>query len=176
MNKKWNNSFEKTFEKIFETNTQDLTLLESQQTFELNLENHSLENLSYIHSQPNQIDIVKIFSQLSSFFELGFLFEKQKNNFAAIQGFAFGQNISLGEKNILLNLPEINLYSLFKTNASSILKKMNFSFINKNKKMNAFVIKVSTQHSILVFTELAEPWLKLRLESLQKTLMKISFE
>ncbi len=172
MNKKWND----TFEKIFETNTQDLTLLESQRTFELNSENHSLENLSYIHSQADQINIIRIFSQLSSFFELGFLFEKQKNNFAAIQGFAFGQNISLGEKNILINFPEIDLYSLFKTNASSILKKMNYGFINKNKKMNAFVIKISQQHSILVFTELAEPWLKLRLESLQKTLMKISFE
>ena len=172
MNKKWND----TFEKIFESSTQDLTLLESQKTFELNLENHSLENLSYIHSQPDQINIVRIFSQLSSFFELGFLFQKQKNTFAAIQGFAFSQNINLGEKNILINFPEIDLYSLFKTNASGILKKMNYGFINENKKMNAFVIKVSHQYSILVFTELAEPWLKLRLESLQKTLMKISFE
>ena len=93
MNKKWND----TFEKIFESSTQDLTLLESQKTFELNLENHSLENLSYIHSQPDQINIVRIFSQLSSFFELGFLFQKQKNTFAAIQGFAFSQNINLGD-------------------------------------------------------------------------------
>lgn len=172
MNKKWND----TFEKIFETNTQDLTLLESQQSFELNSENHSLENLSYIHCQTDQVNIVRIFSQLSSFFELGFLFEKKKDIFSATQGFAFGQVLNLGEKNILIKFPKMDLYSLFKTNASAILKKMNYGFLNKSKKMNAFVIKISSQHSVLVFTELAEPWLKVRLESLQKTLMKISFE
>ncbi len=172
MIKKWTD----TFEKIFDTNTQDLTLLENQQSFKLNLENHYLENLSYIHSVSQPVDITNVFSQLSSFFELGFLFERQKNNFAAIQGFAFGQSLSLIDKKIFMNFPEMKLYTIFKTGALSILKKMNYSFINKNKKMNAFVIPVSHQYSILVFTELAEPWLKLRLESLQKTLMKISFE
>lgn len=172
MNKKWND----TFEKIFETNTQDLTLLENQQHFELNSENHYLENLSYIHCQTDHINIVRIFSQLSSFFEIGFLFEQQKDLFVAAQGFAFGQILNLGEKNILIKFPKMDLYAMLKTNASAMLKKMTYGFLNKNKKMNGFVIKISTRHSVLVFTELAEPWLKLRLESLQKTLMKISFE
>ncbi len=172
MIKKWNDSFEK----IFETNTQDLNLLECQKTFHLNFENHSLENLSYIHTRIHQANITTVFSQLSSFFEIGFLFEKQKRNFGAIQGFAFGQTLQLDEKNIFLNLPPTSLYAIAKTPAMAILKKMNYDFLNQQKKMNAFVITVSSQHSVLVFSELAEPWLRLRLESLQKTLMKISFE
>lgn len=172
MIKKWNDKIEKAFN----VNTQDLSLLESQQTFQLNFENHSLENLSYIHSRISQQNITNVFSQLASFFEMGFLLEKQKRNFAAVQGFAFGQTLKLDEKNIFLNLPKTPLYNVVRTSAPSILKKINYDFLNHSQKMNAFVITISAQHSLLVFSQLAEPWMKLRLESLQKTLMKISFE
>ena len=172
MIKKWNDKIEKAFN----VNTQDLSLLESQQTFQLNFENHSLENLSYIHSRISQQNITNVFSQLASFFEMGFLLEKQKRNFAAVQGFAFGQTLKLDEKNIFLNLPKTQLYNVVRTSAPSILKKINYDFLNHSQKMNAFVITISAQHSLLVFSQLAEPWMKLRLESLQKTLMKISFE
>ena len=93
MIKKWNDKLEK----MFETNTQDLTLIESQRTFELNSDNRSLENLSYIHSMVSKKDISFVFSQLAPFFEVGFLFEKQKQNYAAIQGFAFSHMLELAE-------------------------------------------------------------------------------
>lgn len=173
MIKKWNDKLEK----IFDSTHQDLTLLESRQTFELSADNSLLENLSYVHSfQLSKNSIHSVFTQLSSFFEIGFLFEKQNKIASAVDAFAYGQPIDLTHKALLLRLPVCSLFHIVKTPASAILKKLNYAFLNPQKKMNSFIISVSPTYSILIATEMAEPWLRLRLESLQKTLMKIHFE
>ena len=172
MMKKWNEKLERAFE----STNQDLSLMESRQTFELNADNSSLENLSYIHSVlPEKESIHSVFTQLSPFFEVGFLFEKQKDSNLAIDAFAFGQPIFLGSQNILLRLPRTKLFHIAKTPAPAILKKLNHSFVNPERKMTAFVVAISDTYSLLLGTEIAEPWLKVRLEVLQKTLMKIHF-
>ncbi len=172
MIKKWNEKLEKAFE----SNNQDLSLLESRQSFELNADNSSLQNLSYIHSvMPEKESIHSVFTQLSSFFEVGFLFERQKDLNLVIDAFAFGQPIKLGTESLLLRLPPTKLFQVAKTPASSILKKLNYSFVNPERKMTTFVIAISHTYSVLLGTEIAEPWLKVRLEILQKTLMKIHF-
>lgn len=173
MIKKWNEKLEK----MFESTNQDLTLIESSRTFELNPDNVYLENLSYVYNSPIQKNnILSVFSQLSPFFELGFLLERQKNSYTPTHGFAYGNLTNLSEKNILLKLPKTDMFVIVSTSASGILNKMNYNFLNPEEKMSAFVIAVSPTYSILVATKIAEPWLKLRLESLQKTLMKINFE
>ncbi|MFZ3229744.1 MAG: hypothetical protein WA160_06040 [Pseudobdellovibrio sp.] len=173
MIKKWNDKLEK----IFNSTNQDLALLESSQNFELNSDNLYLENLSYIYTNPiRPQNIQSLFSQLSPFFEIGFLLEKQKSYHTPTQMFAFGQLSNIAEKNILLKLPATSVYTIVRTSAVGILKKMNFAFLNSQNKMSAFVISVSPSLSILVVTKIADPWLKLRLESLQKTLMKVNFE
>ena len=173
MIKKWNEKLEK----IFESNTRDLSLIESRQSYELNSDNSSLENLSYVHStRLDKNCIHSVFTQLSPFFEIGFLFEKQNKQGFAIDAFAFGEPIDLRSAMLSLKLPKTDLFNIAKTSADSLLKKLNYAYLNPQKKMNAFVISVSASFSILVLTEIAEPWLKLRLETLQKTLMKIHFE
>lgn len=177
MIKKWN----ETLEKIFETNTHDLSLLENQQIFELNSDNSFLENLSYIHSyihsqRLEKNNIHSVFTQLSPYFEIGFLFEKENRLSLAIDGFAFGQPIDLANKILQLQLPKSSLFHIVKTEAGGVLTKLNYNFLNSKNNMNAFVIAVSPTYSMLFATGLAEPWLKMRLEVLQKTLMKIHFE
>lgn len=173
MIKKWNEKLEK----MFESTNQDLTLIESSRTFELNPDNVYLENLSYVYNSPVQkYNILSTFSQLSPFFELGFLLERQKNSYTPTHSFAYGNLTNLSEKNILLKLPRTDMFVIVSTPASGILNKMNYNFLNPEGKMSAFVIAVSPTYSILVATKIAEPWLRLRLESLQKTLMKINFE
>ena len=173
MMKRWNEKLEK----IFETNNQDLSLIESQKTFELNADNSSLEHLSYIYSfHLDKNNIHSVFTQLSSFFEVGFLFERQNKVNCAVNGFAFGQPINLSQKTLLLKLPQASLYNIVKAPAAGVLKKLNYGFLDSQKKMQSYTIAVSDTYSILVATETAEPWIKLRLEALQKTLMKIHFE
>ena len=105
-----------------------------------------------------------------------FLFEKQNKLSVAVDGFAYGQPVDLANKLLILKFPVSPLFHIVKTPASSILKKLNYEFLNPQKKMSGFMISVSATYSILVATEMAEPWIKLRLETLQKTLMKIYFE
>lgn len=172
MLKRWNEKLEK----IFETNNHDLSLIESQKTFELNADNSSIEHLSYIYNfQLEKNNIHAVFTQLSSFFEVGFLFERQNRIHCAINGFAFGQPINLMQKTLLLKLPKASLFNIVKTSAAAVLKKLNYGFLDVNKKMQSYTICVSDTYSILVATEMAEPWIKLRLEALQKTMMKINF-
>jgi len=173
MIKKWNEKLEK----MFDSTNQDLTLIESGKTFELNPDNVFLENLSYIYSNPVQKNnIESVFTQLSPFFEVGFLLEKQKNTYTPTHMFAYGNIDNIDQQNILLKLPKTDIFIVVRASAAAILKKLGFDFLNKDKKMSAFVIAVSPNYSILVATKLAEPWLKNRLESLQKTLMKINFD
>ncbi|MBC7466117.1 MAG: hypothetical protein H7256_08995 [Bdellovibrio sp.] len=173
MIKKWNEKLEK----MFESTNQDLTLIESSQTFELNPDNVYLENLSYIYtSAVEKNNIQAVFTQLSPFFELGFLLEKQKNVYTPTHAFAYGNISNIADKKILLKLPRTDVFVVVRAAASAILKKVNYDFLNRDKKMSAFVVAISPNYSILVATKIAEPWLKLRLESLQKTLMKINFE
>ncbi len=173
MIKKWNEKLEK----MFESNTSDLSQIESRQSFELNADNSSLENLSYVHStRLDKNCIHSVFTQLSPFFEIGFLFEQQNKLSIAIDAFAFGEPIDLRSALLTLKLPKTDLFNIARTSAEALLKKLNYAYLNPQKKMNAFVISISVSFSILVVTEMAEPWLKLRLEALQKTLMKIHFE
>lgn len=172
MIKKWNDKLEK----MFESTNQDLTLIENSQKFDLNPDNTYLENLSYIYtSSVESQNIEAIFSQLSPFFELGFLLEKQKNAYTPTHTFAFGALSNLAERNLLLKLPKTDIFVIVRASATAMLKKLGFGFLNNDKKMSVFVIAISPNYSIVVATKLAEPWLKLRLESLQKTLMKINF-
>lgn len=172
MIKKWNEKLEK----MFETTNQDLTLIENAQSFELNPDNVYLENLSYVYtSVVEKNNIESVFSQLSPFFELGFLLEKQKNAYTPIHGFAYGNPISIAEKNIILKLPKTDVFVIVRAAANALLKKMGYEFLNQDKKMSVFIVGISPTYSILVATKIAEPWLKVRLESLQKTLMKINF-
>lgn len=162
---------------MFESNNQDLTLIENSRTFELNPDNRYLENLSYVYtSNLEKNNVQAIFTQLSPFFELGFLLEKQKNVYTPTHVFAYGNISNIADKKILLKLPKTDVFVVVRAAATAILKKVNYDFLNRDKKMSAFVITISPNYSVLVATKLAEPWLKLRLESLQKTLMKISFE
>lgn len=173
MIKKWN----ETLEKIFESNNQDLNLIESSQNFELNPDNSYLENLSYVYNNTvEKNNLPSLFSQLSPYFEIGFLLEKQDRSHTTTHMFAYGNLIDLKKKSTTLSLPNSTVFTVLKTSAPAILKKMNMNFLNPQNKLNAFVISVSPQYSFLVFTKLADPWLKLRLESLQSTLMKIYFE
>lgn len=173
MMKRWNEKLEK----IFETNNQDLSLLESQKTFELNADNSSLEHLSYIYSfllEKNNIH--SVFTQLSPFFEVGFLFERQKTINCVINAFAFGQPVDLAQKTLVLKLPQAALFNIVKISAAAVFKKLNYGFLDSPKKMQSYTIGVSDTYSIMIATDMAEPWIKNRLEALQKTLMKIHFE
>jgi|GEM_PF-6139375 len=142
------------------------------------LDNTALENLSYIFSNGvDSTNFLNLFLQLSSYFELGFLFNKSVDTdvFNVVQAFAFTQKIPTSETLKSIKLPKSVMLSVLKTDSIQILNYFNMSNLDPHKKMVSYLIPITDTHAIVVMTQTAEPWAALKIETLQKTLMKIDF-
>lgn len=140
--------------------------------------NKMLENLSYVFSsEVNSKNIANIFSQLSSYFEIGFLIKKNntKNQYEVVQGFMYQQQLEETELLNLIQHPQAPLFHVLKTDGTGLLKHLGISSNKTSEKISSFLIPISTRYSLIFLTEIAEPWAGLKIETLQKTLMKINF-
>ncbi len=166
-------------EKMFDQPQQLLEFEELKKTFQLTSDNQSLENISYIFEHVvKKDDITLLFTQLSSFFEVGFMMERtsSENFYAATQIFAFSKHLNQLAGLETIRLPEVALYKVMKTSAKSFLTKFNLANLDSEKKMTGFLVRLTPSHTFVVLSSLAEPWLQLRIESLQKTLMRVHFD
>lgn len=165
-------------EKLFDNPAFELNLIEQKKYFEINPDNSYLENISYIFSnKETDHNLATIFTRFTCFFEMGFLFQKNTLNQKSclISCFGFGvinQDIS---KRIEFQLPQTTFFSVHKTSAQGFLKKMGLNQIDREKRFEAYYIRLSNNSSIVVMSAWPKPWLKPRLESLQKTLMRLPF-
>lgn len=166
-------------EKLFDQPQQMVEFEELKKNFRLTSDNQSLENISYIFQNiVKKEDIALLFTQLSSFFEIGFMLERtsSQNLYAPTQIFAFAKHLNQLDGLKTIRLPEVNLYKVMKTNAKSFLTKFNLANLDTEKKMTGFLVRLTPTHTFVVLSSLAEPWLQLRIESLQKTLMRVHFD
>ncbi len=165
------------FEKLFEQKNDPTSFKELKDNFVLSEKNSELENLSYIFSQQaNKNDLLMLFSQLSSFFEVGFLLEKtHSQKYHALQIFAYAKHFQSLDGLQLIQLPQPELFKVLSTNAQNFLSHFHLAELDHKNRMNAFLMKISEQYSLIVMSSLAEPWLQLRIESLHQTLLKINF-
>lgn len=166
-------------EKIFDQADQAVDIEEIKKSFALTADNKQLENISYIFSSSFKKDeLVLLFTQLSSFFEIGFLFETGKNNKTAqpVQIFAYAKQLCQNDSISPIALPKPDLYKVLKTNSKNFLKKYNLNNLDSENKMSAFLIRVSSRYTLVLMSGLAEPWLQLRIESLKKTLMRLPID
>lgn len=165
-------------EKLFDQNQEPFSLDELKKSFQLSPDNKQIENLSYIFEKNlDKKDSALLFSQLSSFFEIGFLFEKtNRRKDQATQMFAYSTQIKNLDGLNMIQLPRPELFKILQTSTESFLKKINLSQYGKDEKLQTFLIRVSQTETLVLLSSLAGPWGKLRLQSLQNTLMKIHFE
>ncbi|AGH95065.1 hypothetical protein [Pseudobdellovibrio exovorus] len=150
--------------------------------FQITENNKLLENISYIFSgdQITEKDLPLLFSHLSSFFEGGFLFEKKQTNGVAILTQAFWAGKSISCKQLpqrTLHLPRTSAFKVLKTPTKTLMRHFGLDLgQNYNDSgLISYLIPLNDRYSIAVTTILAEPWARLRIELLQKTLMKINF-
>lgn len=148
-------------------------------SFQIESNLHGLENLSYVFS--NDIDaknLSNLFSQLSSYFEIGLLLQRnsgtEKHRLKDI--FAYSKKVIVPETTKPIQLPEVTIYRTLKTRARSFLTVFGLAHYDRHDNMNAYVIAISESHTIVVVTPIAEPWARLRVETLQQTLMRIHFQ
>ncbi len=147
-------------------------------SFEMDGPLRSLENLSYVFSgELTQENLPNLFSQLSCYFEIGFLMRLDPNSrkHHLVDLFAFAKKIAPPESSRALRLPQVELYTILKTRARPFLRHFGMSHYDYDDKMFTYMIAISARDTIVVASRDAEPWAKLKIEALQNTLMKIDF-
>ena len=179
MFKKINQKLENLFDQLPQSAvSSEQNLIEAQKNFQITNNNNMLENLSYIFS--NEIDhnnLANIFSQLSPHFEIGFLLKRddKANAFRAKEAFVFFQKITAMENLKPIKLPNPGIYKILTTQAHSLLKHFGMENLDLGEKMMSYLIPIAHNYTIVVITQTAEPWAQLKIETLQKTFMKINF-
>lgn len=178
MLKKINSHLESLFDGSSEIAIVEEKKISTKKDFQL-VENHKLiENLSYVFTgEITAKNITNLFTQLSAYFEIGFLLKLNEltGQHRPIQAFAFQQNLTLPTSLRAIRLPESAIFTVLISNGNNMLRHFGLTNLDPQKKMNSYLIHLSDDYSFIFISAIAEPWASLRVETLQKTLMKINF-
>lgn len=158
---------EKFFEQSNQTQSsspyQSLKKLTTEYVSEENF--YLLENVGYFPA-----DWTLFFDRLSPFFEVGFLFQ----NGQLKQSFFYGKTIRKIQNSLQLALPQSGLLKILKTDPKSMSMKLNLTEVIPTDKMSCFFVRVDEELGIVLLTSTAEPWLQLKMTTLQKALINHS--
>ena len=115
--------------------------------------------------------------QLSSYFEIGFLFKSNQKtcDYKIQSAFVFAKKVTQISELNGVRLPKTSLFKILKTPAVPFLKKFNMKPLDKFEQMDAYMLPISENYSLVLITQMAEPWAELKISALQSTLMKINF-
>lgn len=166
----------KKLEAIFQNDFihENFGFLNYKESFPIEDRVHLIENLA-LFSQDHFADKKNwplLFSQLSAFFEMGMLFKEK--NLADI--FFQGKIHNCSSSHLQCTIPNTEIFNIYRTSAKAFLKSLKLDiFFTDNKKMTCLLVRVSEDHTYVLFSEKAEPWLRLLIESLQKTLINYAY-
>lgn len=128
--------------------------------------------LNYSHYPTDHKDWTILFSQLSAFFEMGILFKHSAHKDSSMtQMFYRGETYDCKSSKTYLKLPKSDHFNVYKTSSAPLLKKLKLDQFENIKDMSCMMVKVSDEYSYILFSKKADPWLRLLLENLQKTLI-----
>ena len=138
----------------------------------------AIENLSYIFTgEINTEKLTNLFSQLSAYFEVGFLMQLNPHSrkFHLKDLFSYSKKMAMPENSRALQLPKAELFRILKTRARPFLNHFEMGHFDPQNKMTSYLIPISANYIIVLVSPDAEPWARLKIEALQKSLMKIDF-
>lgn len=173
---KTKDSLTKKIELLFEQSniesqptTESLILDKLQLRFETVENDKLLENISYLATSMKTAEENWniFFTRLIPFFEIGFFF----TNSTVTNQFLYGKTIQRDHKKLNLQLPKSDLFQILRTDSKSLFMKLQISNILQSDKMNSFYVRVDENIGFILATTKAEPWLKLKMDSLQKALI-----
>jgi hypothetical protein len=164
----------------------ELGLQESRRKYLASENLNELENLSYAYShEVNSENLNMLMDTLSCFFEMSFVFKKpllmnttslrRLTDYRAEYVSLFGQKIISNHLQVPAKLPKADLYKVLKTKAHSFLRKFKLQDLDSDKKMSCYLIRISENVTLVFVTDMADPWAKVKIETLQQTLMRINF-
>jgi hypothetical protein len=152
-------------------------------------DNLALSHISYVFSEGiSNENITILFDKISHHFEGAWLCRKNStaHSFSVTQACFFAKPLEKkqAEQSVFkhpLPLPRADLMSILKIPAHQLLKKSGLmeqlteGHLDPDGKMQAYVITLGINHKLILFSSLAEPWAHIKIETLQKALLRIQF-
>jgi hypothetical protein len=171
------NQFERILDVDFDDSEQDI--IKSKNSFSLVLSNRDYESLGFGLDGPGEKKIQSLFAQLSLFFEIGVLIQKQssaiekpqKTHWHALYSFCYGHFFD-EQSQLLSRIPITQLDQIFKKTELSGFETLKCNLWIDQQKFQAFLIPLSAEVHFIALTGMAEPWLKIHLQKVQERLLK----
>ena len=108
------------------------------------------------------------FTRLIPFFEMG-LFIK---NDSVLKLFLNGHTADIPILKLIFKLPTSPYFNILRTPAVPLLRELKLENLIQSQKACGLLIRLDQNEYIVLFTEVADPWLRLRCENLQKSLIQ----
>ncbi|HEX7674875.1 MAG TPA: GTP cyclohydrolase [Bdellovibrio sp.] len=115
---------------------------------------------------------IVVFSRLAMLFDAGVLLENNDSEWKAQAAFHKGvtELLKNNSKNVL-KLPAVNLMTVLKTDASSLLQKMNLQHLDPQHRDSCLLIKVTPDFAFVLLSSLPDLWLKEHIENVRRALI-----
>lgn len=137
-----------------------------QEKFEVDRNPASLKNLSVGLPDQHIDKAVALFQRLSSHFEAGLFFENSDGKYRLHASFESGIVTPVHiDPRPLFDLPQLQMMEVLQTSAINILDRIPKGLVFKRKDARAFLLKLSSDFSIVLISELPDPWMKEHLET-----------
>ncbi len=123
--------------------------------------------LSHELPEDEEDRLVTLFSRLSSFFEVGIFCVDS----APAIAFIYGQFKSLSEKSTI-SLPVVGPSRSLRTQNDSLWENLSVFKWIKDERMTALLVQLDHKHSFILFSKLADPWLKIHFDKVHHEILK----
>lgn len=162
--------FESFLDSDFEKKVEEIEILQS--TFEPSRDPALVRGISQGLPEDHVDRAIVIFSRLALLFDAGILLENYEGQWKAQASFYKGVTELLKcQSQIVLQLPDMNLMTVLKTDSASMLKKLKLEKLDPEKKTTCVLIKTSPEFAYLLFSKTADLWLKEHVENVRRSLI-----
>nr|WP_295903133.1 GTP cyclohydrolase [uncultured Bdellovibrio sp.] len=115
---------------------------------------------------------IVVFSRLAMMFDAGVLLENHDSQWKAQAYFHKGVSQLLKNNGkTVVKLPDMTLMSVLKTDSRSMLEKMQLQHLDPDHKTTCLVIKASPDFAFILFSGMADLWLKEHIENVRRSLI-----
>lgn len=162
--------FESFLENDFEKKIEETEVMQS--AFEPSRDPALVRGLSQGLPEDHIDRAIVIFSRLALLFDAGVLLENNDGQWKAQASFFKGvTELIKTQSKTTLNLPDMNLMTVLKTDSASMLKKLKLDKLDPENKTTCVLIKISPDFAFLLFSKTADLWLKEHVENVRRSLI-----
>ncbi|MGZ3774009.1 MAG: GTP cyclohydrolase [Pseudobdellovibrionaceae bacterium] len=161
--------FESFLENDFENKVEDTERLA---VFEPSRDPSLVRGLSQGLPEDHIDRAIVVFSRLAMLFDSGILLENHDGQWKAQAYFHKGASHLLkNNARAVVKIPEMALMSVLKTDSQTLFEKLNLTQLDPDRKTTCLVIKVTPDFSFLLFSGMADLWLKDHTENVRRALI-----